>query len=199
MTSVGPSKTFDTYLGQLSAVSPSSAPHRFKTSSDRLAYYINAYNAFVIAGVRDLCPVTDLQAVYAGGGFFWRTAFMMGQEPTTLTAIEAERIRGVMVRKPSVHLALVKGAVGYVPLGRKAYEGATLEEQLRALEARALAQPHIVKRDGDTLKVSQIFEWYQVDFGSVENWIKSVDASLLEGQPRLEYVPFNHQLNGTCK
>ena len=63
------SKTFDTYLGQLRAVSPASAPHRFKTSADRLAYYINAYNAFVIAGIRDLCPITDLREAFTGGGF----------------------------------------------------------------------------------------------------------------------------------
>ena len=193
------SSLLDRYLGQLRAVSPASAPHRFRTNSDRLAYYINAYNAFVIAGIRDLCPVENIDEAYAVGGFFWRTSFLMGQELTTLTAIEAERIRGVMVRRPAVHLALVKGARGYLPLGRKAYEGATLDADLEVLKKDAVTRAHIVKRAGPVLKLSKVFEWYQTDFGSVEGWLKPLAPKLVEGNPRIEYMPFDGRLNGNCQ
>ncbi len=79
----------DRYLGQLRTTSPESAPHRFKTQDDRLAYYLNAYNAFVLAGLRDRCPIEKVSSAYLGSGFFWRIAFIMGEEETTLSALES--------------------------------------------------------------------------------------------------------------
>jgi len=58
---------FDRYLGMLRGTSPGSAPHRFRSSDDRLAYYLNAYNAFVVAAIRDHCPIKNVQEEYLGG------------------------------------------------------------------------------------------------------------------------------------
>lgn len=190
----------DHYLGQLRATSPASAPHRFPGTDDRLAYYLNAYNAFVLGAVREHCPLDDVQSVYLGGGLFWRVSFLMGGVETTLSDLESERIREVMQNEPAVHFALVKGAVGFPALARTPYRGDTVRAELAALAARVARDPRFVKQEGDTLKVSQLFEWYLADFGGdVVAWVKSVAPEVIEGTPtKVEYVPFDWSLNGRC-
>jgi len=189
----------DAYLGQLRAVSPATAPHRFKTDDDRLAYYLNAYNAFMLATVRDHCPLTDVQSAYVGGGLFWRVSFLMGEERTTLSDLESERIRGVMQKRGAVHFAVVKGAKGFPALPTVAYEGDTIEAQLEALAQRVVADERFVKRDGDVLVVSRLFEWYLADFsGDPIAWIKVRKPDLAEGATSVRYVDFDWALNGGC-
>ncbi|MCA9538263.1 MAG: DUF547 domain-containing protein [Myxococcales bacterium] len=189
----------DHYLGQLRAVGPGNAPHRFKTHDDRLAYYLNAYNAFMLAAVRDHCPITDVQSVYPGGGLFWRISFLIGEEEVTLSALESELIRGVMQRTPAAHFALIKAAKGFPPLPREAFESSTLHAQLDALVKNALTLPQIAHREGDVLKLSELFNWYAADFDPPEKeWLRARVPALVEGDPRVEYPPFDWSLNGDC-
>lgn len=189
----------DRYLGQVRAVGPANAPHRFKTDEDRLAYYINAYNAFMLAAVRDNCPITDVQTMLPGGGLFWRMSFLVGEEEVTLSALESERIRAVARRDAAVHFALVKGARGFPALPQQAYTGAEVRAQLDAMTRKALSSPHIAERKGEVLYLSKLFEDYQLDFQpDVAGWLAKRAPALVEGQPKVEYRPFDWSLNGTC-
>ena len=53
----------DAYVGQLGRASPVSHPGRFGTRADSLAYWINAYNAFVLKGVVDAYPVKSVKDI----------------------------------------------------------------------------------------------------------------------------------------
>lgn len=188
----------DHYLGQLAGKGPRNAPQLFRTNDDRLAYYLNAYNAFVLAAIRDHCPLDSVQTPYFEGGFFWRLSFVMGREELTLNDLEAERIRGVTQQAPEVHLALVKGARGFPPLGTVAYAPATLKAQLKVLGERTAKDPRYVSRVGDTLHLSTLFEWYKTDFGDVNTWIGKHAPDLVKGTNATEIKPFDWSLNGTC-
>ena len=192
-------KPLDQYLGMIRAVSPASAPHRFRSNNDRLAYYLNAYNAFVLAGVRDHCPAATLKDLYAGNGFFWRISFLMGEQEISLSTLESERIRGVMQRNPIIHFALVKGAAGFMPLSNEPYQGDVLDAQLDALIQKVISSPHMVSRQGDELTLSALFEWYQHDFGDVANWLKRFAPKLAAGTTVIKYREFDWKLNGQCK
>jgi len=190
----------DRYLGQIRAVGPANAPHRFKTAEARLAYYINAYNAFVLAAVRDACPVTDVQTMYAGGGLFWRVDFVMGGDEITLSVLESELIRGVSERDPAIRFALIQGGKGLPILRREAYRPEAVRTELAATAAAALADPRIAERDGDRLVLSGLFQDYAVDFApDVETWIAQVRPALVEGGPTVGYRPFDWSLNGRCR
>lgn len=190
----------DRYLGQLRAVGPANAPHRFKTGDDRLAYYLNAYNAFILGAVRDACPVEGVQSMYPGGGLFWRMSFLMGGEEITLSTLESELIRGVSEGDPAVHFALVKGAAGFPPLRRTAYSPEAVRAELAEQARAALALPRIAERAGDVLYLSALFQDYAVDFDpTVEGWLAKVQPALVEGDPRVVYRPFDWGLNGPCR
>lgn len=190
----------DRYLGQLRAVGPVNAPHRFKTNEDRLAYYLNAYNAFMLAAVRDACPIDDVQTMYPGGGLFWRVDFLLGEEEITLSTLESDLIRGVVRGDPSIRFALIKGGAGMPMLRRAAYDAETVREDLEAIAAAALDDPRIAERKGDVLYLSSLFQDYAVDFApDVEGWLERVKPALVEGDPRVEYRPFDWSLNGRCR
>lgn len=190
----------DRYLGQVRAVGPANAPHRFKSADDRLAYYLNAYNAFVLAAVRDHCPLDSVDALYRGGGFYWRVSFLMGGDEVTLSTLETERIREVAKGNPLVHFALQKGAMGYPPLGREAYQPERLSAQLDALGERIAGDPRFVERAGDTLRLSTLFRDHGGGFEpSVEGWIGQRNPAAVEGKPTIEYRAFDASLNGRCR
>lgn len=189
----------DRYLGQLRAVSPKNAPHRFKTREDRLAYYLNAYNAFMLAAVRDHCPIDNVNTAYKFGGLFWRVGFVLGDEEVSLSQLESELIAEVKGADAVVRFAMVKGAKGSAPLPTEAYEGATLKAQLAALQTRVASNPALVKPGTDPLEISQTFEWYLADFGGDPlQWLKGVAPDVVGGAKAVKYVPFDWSLNGRC-
>jgi hypothetical protein len=188
----------DTYLGMLRAVSPASAPHRFRSNDARLAYYLNAYNAFVLATVRDHCPIENVQKAYFGGGFFWRISFLMGGREITLSTLESERIKAVMQRNPSVRLALAKGATGSPPLGREAFTEELITAQLGAIAKRTVKNPKLVRREGSELQLNAIFQWYETEFIDPIAWVRALDPDLVEGHTTVKYIPYDWTLNGDC-
>ena len=183
------------YLGQIAASSPKNAPHRFRRIEDRLAYYLNAYNAFVLAAVRDHCPIDNIDEEYIGG----RISFVMGGEPITLTQLQSERIRPVMQRNPSVHFALFGGAKGHANLTGEAFDGAKIKRQIEAIEKRVVKNPKMVSRQGKSLILSEIFEWYKSDFVDAKSWIRRLSPQIVDGVDLVAYTPFDWSLNGHCQ
>ncbi len=190
----------DRYLGQLAATSPTSAPHRFKSEDQQLAYYMNAYNAFVLAAVRDACPIESVQDAYFGGGLFWRVSFEMGGEPVSLSDLESKYVRGVKGSDAEVHFALVKGARDFPALERQAFEGTDVRARLKALGERVVRDPRMVKREGAVLHANELFLMYKSDFaGDMQDWVKRRVPALVEGDvAKIEYRPFDWSLNGGC-
>ena len=56
----------------------------------------------------------------------------------------------------------------------------------------------MVERDGSRLRVSEIFRWYQSDFGRPEAWLKQVEPKLVAETNSVEFMPFDWSLNGDC-
>ena len=194
------SAPLDAYLGRLRATSPGSAPHRFNTNDARLAYYLNAFNALVLAGVRDHCPLTSVSEPYWGDGFFWRVSYVLGEAETSLQDIESNLVPQVSRADAGVHFVLNRGASGCPPMPREAFEESTVRERIAAVTAEALRHPACTRREGDVLHVSEVFQWYKLDF-LIEplEWIRRRDATLVQGVQRIEFTPYDWSLNGRCE
>jgi hypothetical protein len=155
----------DAYVDSLGAVSPHSAPDRFGTRADELAYWINAYNAFVLRGVIDAYPVDSVKDIGILNGFFRRKEFVAGGEAMTLDHIENEIIRPVY-QDPRIHVAINCGAVSCPPLAARAYTGDSLHVQLERAMQRFARSPSYARLDAaaGTLHLSRILEWFRQDF-----------------------------------
>lgn len=160
-------RDLDRYIARLRAASPDSDPELFPTRDHELAYYINAYNAWVFWGVLDRGP--DVDSVWGlfgtGLSFFSGMDIELGGRETNLKELEDDVIRAGY-RDPRIHAALNCASVSCPRLPREAFSGRELDAQLDAAMREFVTDPQHLKVDrGDkTVRMSKIFEWYADDF-----------------------------------
>ncbi len=135
----------------------------------RLAFLINAYNAFTVQLILRKYP--DLKSIKDLSFFFrspWkRELFELFGEEIHLDGIEHGLIRQTGVYdEPLIHMVLVCAAVSCPPLRNEAYLAEKLERQLLDNTARFLGDRKRNRFDpvSRTLRVSKIFSWYGGDF-----------------------------------
>ena len=164
-------EVFDGYLRRVETYSPESHPGLFPTRDHALAYYLNAYNAQVFAGVLSRGPEkrSVWRGLISGLEFFGRMKIVIGGRRTNLKKLEDDDIRAGF-GDPRIHAALNCASVGCPRLWRQAYEPATLDEQLDAAMIEWVNDPYHVKVDEDSGRVmlNKIFDWFSDDFLAYE-------------------------------
>ncbi len=150
----------ETYLDRLAVAAPEKMSY-----NERLAFWVNAYNALVIKAVIDRFPITSVRKVKPFGGFFYRLQFQVAGKSYTLNQIEHEVIREEFV-DARVHFVLVCASVGCPSLENRAFLGETIESRLEAATFSFIRNPNKVRLDSDErrLYLSKIFKWYEQDF-----------------------------------
>lgn len=153
------------YLGSLSSVTP--AEFDAWPRADRLAFLINAYNAWtvelILTGAPDLVSIKDL------GSFLqspWKRSFipLLGHT-RSLDDIEHGMIRAADgYREPRIHFAVNCASIGCPALRSEAYRGDRLDFQLEDATRKFLSDRQRNRLQGNELAVSSIFKWYREDF-----------------------------------
>jgi hypothetical protein len=166
---------FDRYVARLERVGPKTSPELFPDRAHQLAYYLNAYNAMVFKGV--LLRGPEEESVWTGGllpgqtgyAFFVGMDITVGGEETNLKELEDDVVRAGF-QDPRVHAALNCASRGCPRLPQKAFEGATLEQELDAAMRELVAEARNVKVDpaARTVTLSKIFDWFADDFLAYE-------------------------------
>ena len=155
----------EAYVKLLEGMSPKSHPKRFPTNAHKLAYWINAYNAFVLKGVVDAYPVRSVKDIKMLSGFFNRTHFTAGGQPYTLDDIEHNILREEF-KEPRIHAAINCASLGCPRMEQAAYEPQTLEERLDEAMKLFIRESRNVRidRERKVLVMSKILDWFQNDF-----------------------------------
>lgn len=159
------------YLSAVSRFSPHNSPQRFPKRSDALAYWLYAYNAYVIFSVLDHWPLESVTAVKApieavtGLGFFFRQRFLFGGEPLSLYAVEHRKILETY-KDPRVHFVLNCASESCPVLRPELPSGEKLERMLVESTADFVNDPCNVHIDHENklIILSTIFKWYRNDF-----------------------------------
>ncbi len=169
------------YLKDLSAVKKSQFDSW--TAGNKLAFLINAYNAFTLKLIVDNYPTKSIKDI---GTLFkspWKKKFfkLFGKET------HLDEVEHVMIRKnfdePRIHFAVVCASIGCPPLHRFAFTGNQLEKQLK--EATRVFLMDKNKNSYDPLKkklrLSKIFKWYGDDFNKkYGSYLKFVSTRITE-------------------
>jgi hypothetical protein len=162
---------------------------------EKLAFLINAYNAFtlelVLTKYPDLKSIKDLGSLVQSP---WKRRFfrLLGDE-RHLDWVEHEMIRAPgAFDEPRIHFAVVCASVGCPALRPEAFVAARLEQQLEDSTRRFLrdrSRNRYNPRAG-RLEVSKLFDWYRADFersprgaGSREAFLGRY-ADLLADEPK---------------
>ncbi|XP_018557168.1 uncharacterized protein zgc:152951 isoform X1 [Lates calcarifer] len=154
---------------------------------EKLAFFINIYNALVIHGYLRLGAPTNMWQRYR---FFNYVSYLIGGEVFTLQDIENGVLRGnrkgvAQLRRPFsktdprlqvalpdaeplIHFALNCGAKGCPPI--KTYTPQDIDSQLRTAAEAFLENDDacVVDSGKREVRLSQIFKWYKADFGGTD-------------------------------
>lgn len=161
------SPSFQRYLASLSEA-------RLEGMSDeqRLAFWINAYNAYTIELInrhderKSIRNINKTLGLFRGKGPWGEPLAEAAGQTWTLDQIEHEIIR-VEFSEPRIHFALVCAAVGCPPLRNEAFSGERLHEQLEEQTRKFLLgnpEKNRVDAVAGVVYLSPIFDWYRDDF-----------------------------------
>jgi len=163
----------DRFVGELGIVSPESQPDAFPADEDRLAYWINAYNAFTLHAILDEYPITSVWKT-RDGQFFQRRRYLAGGRAVSLDDIEHTILRDGY-REPRIHFAINCGSNGCPPVRPQAYRGTGLLDTLRRATEIFLRSEWNCRVDHDArrIHVSRLFKMYAEDFGGTREDYRS--------------------------
>jgi Protein of unknown function, DUF547 len=198
---------FVVYLKRLGQAEPAALGEQ-----ERLAFYINAYNAYTIRLINLKHERSSIRNINKTLGLRlkgpWKEAFAdVAGKTLSLDDIEHGIIRR-QFKEPRIHFALVCAAMSCPPLRSEAYSGARLDAQLDD-QARTflLDSPDANRLDlqKGILYVSPIFEWYKEDFGTTPTALVAYVARfypegpaktfLLSGKAALATTDYDWTLN----
>jgi hypothetical protein len=182
------------YLDGVSAVTE--AEFRGWSRAQRMAFLINAYNAFTVELILAHYPVKSIKDI--GNELFsnrWKRKFfkLFGQD-SYLDQVEHEMLRKPgAYDEPRVHFAVNCASIGCPMLREEAFVAERLEAQLAQQEQRFLSDRsrNRVGAQG-RLEVSKIFDWFKEDWTSGYQGIQSREqyfarhAKLLADDPALQ-------------
>jgi hypothetical protein len=177
----------DRFVIALAASSPDSDPAAFGSEASRLAYWIAAYNAWVIVMVLEEWPIETVREVNptlgieGPAGFFFLQRVLVGGDRLSLWTLE-NRIVRKRFDEPRIHFALNCASIGCPRLPAEAFTKERLEEQLTRETLRFLSEERNVSVDLEArvVHLSEIFDWYASDFtGWLERHRPGAPATLL--------------------
>ena len=191
------------FVDQLGQISPDTHPALFPSRADSLAFWINAYNACVLAGVAKAYPISSVTEIAPVFGFFKIYQFVVGGRRFTLDQIEHEIIRKRFA-DPRIHAAINCAAVSCPRLLNKAFMPDELDDQLDTVMRDMIRNPmHVqINRETGVVNLSAIFDWFSSDFTSyvqanrtgetvldyVSLFLPKDDAQYLQNHPDLQIV-----------
>ena len=157
----------DRYVASLNVPS---ATYQGWSRNQQLAFWLDAYNAFVLETVINHYPIRGTSAAFPPGsirqipGAFDKTTFRAAGRAVTLDQIEKTILPEF--NEPRAYLALGRGAVGSGRLRSEAYTGDRLDTQLADLQKEFVNTPEMLRIDraANQVNVTPIFSWHEKEF-----------------------------------
>ena len=136
----------------------------------RMAFWINAYNAFTLRAIVDAYPIQPRwftrqprNSIRQISGVWTTPRWRGAGRSVSLDDIEHQVLRPGF-KDARIHFAVNCTSISCPPLAAEPYRADTLDAQLDAAARGYLASPEGLRLDGNTVRVSSIFKWYGEDF-----------------------------------
>lgn len=191
------SNALNSYLLMLSNNTPAAS----WTKEEKLAFWINAYNAFTVKLITDYYPIKSIKDIGSKiqipfVNTPWQKKFIpMGDKKIKLDDIENNILRKDF-EEPRIHFAIVCASISCPKLRNEAYEAGKIEAQLVDQTKGFLSDP--VRNKPAENKLSPIFKWFGGDFE--KNGMKKIDfinkySSAKVDEGKIEYLGYDWGLN----
>jgi len=193
-------QAFSLYLIELQHLAPQQLP----TPNHRLAFWINAYNAFAIKGILNGLSPSTFSGRYT---YFISQEYLVGGESINLYNLE----RAILIpafQEPRIHFAIVCASQSCPKLQPWAYTPENIDQQLTRSARQFINDPtrNRFDREKKIAYLSKIFDWFPEDFinhsGSLLNYVAQfvTDQKLAEDLRHtpytIEFLEYDWNLNG---
>lgn len=184
------------YLDQLSLQAPTSE----WSEEEKLAYWINAYNAFTVKIIADNYPLSSISELHRvpGVATIWHEElFEIGGQASSLNQIE----HGILRRdfeEPRIHFAINCASMSCPELRAEAYVPEKLEEQLMEQARLFLRQDIRNQINPQEIKLSRIFFWFKGDFtkqGTLIDFINQYLDEKVSQDADIQFLEYDWSIN----
>ncbi|MDX1279137.1 DUF547 domain-containing protein [Oceanihabitans sediminis] len=182
-------KKLHTYIELLSA----NHPKETWSKNEKLAYWINAYNALTIDLILRNYPIKSIKDIKNP----WeQRLWKLGDKLYNLDEIEHQILR--KMNEPRIHFAIVCASYSCPKLQNEAFTSSKLEEQLSKATKEFLADKSRNIITKDEIKLSKIFQWFSKDFKQNESLIDFLilyTEVKISPKAKKSYLDYNWDLN----
>ncbi|MCF7567685.1 DUF547 domain-containing protein [Sabulilitoribacter arenilitoris] len=167
----------------------------FQTLSkqDKLAFWINAYNAMTVDLILRHYPIKSIKEIDKPWDLrYWK----LGNKWYNLNEIEHKILR--KMNEPRIHFAIVCASVSCPKLLSEAFTASNLEEQLTKTTKDFLSDSTKNNISKDNIKLSKIFQWFAKDFkqdGSLIDFLNQYSEIKISAKAKKNFKNYNWSLN----
>ncbi len=179
----------DNYINSLTSNTPTDS----WTKEEKLAYWINAYNALTIDLILRNYPLKSIKDIKDP----WdQRLWKFGDKWQNLNDIEHQILR--KMNEPRIHFAIVCASFSCPKLQNEAFTAQNLEEQLTRATKEFLADEARNNISEDEIKLSKIFKWFAKDFkveGSIIDFLNKYTEVEISSKAKKTFKDYNWDLN----
>lgn len=163
------------------------------SKEEKLAYWINAYNALTIDLILRNYPLISIKDIKDPWS---QRLWKLGKKWYNLNDIEHEILR--KMDEPRIHFAIVCASVSCPKLSNEAYTSENLEHQLTKATKDFLRDSTRNNISTNSIEVSKIFQWFAKDFkqnGDLINFLNQYTSIQISEKAKISYKDYNWNLN----
>jgi len=187
---------FKNSIGELSAYLDALAKNSPKANwskNEKLAYYINIYNAATVKLILDNYPTKSIKDIKKPWG---KDIVQIGDDLVSLGYIEHKVLR--KMNEPRIHFAINCASYSCPKLVNKAFTASAMERQLEAATKDFVNDTTRNQFSAEEAKLSEIFKWYKGDFtdnGSLKEYINGYLNTPMTAATKIKYLKYDWNLN----
>ena len=183
------SKILRNYIASLGENTPSET----WTREDKLAYWMNAYNAMTVDLILRNLPLQSIKDIDKPWN---QRLWKLGAKWYNLDEIEHKILR--KMDEPRIHFGINCASYSCPPLLNKAFTAGKVEEQLTFLSKQFINDATRNTIAQDRLELSKIFSWFAKDFkqnGSLIDFLNQYTETPIPANAKVRYKKYDWALN----
>jgi len=166
-------------------------PTKQWTKNEKLAYYINLYNAYTVLLIIDNYPTESIKKIKNPWG---QKLIPLHGDRISLGDLEHNILR--KMGEPRIHFAINCASASCPKLSNTAYLANELDNQLEEATKAFISEKNEISED--QLILSKIFKWYKKDFldGDIRAFINNHTEVHISSGSDIDYLDYDWSLNG---
>jgi len=181
--------TLSNYIKSLSE----NMPNKSWNEEDKLAYWMNAYNAMTVDLIIRNYPIKSIKDIKKP----WdQRLWKLGKKWYNLNEIEHQILR--KMNEPRIHFGIVCASFSCPKLQNEAFTSSQLEKQLTKATEEFLSDNKRNNITPDRIKLSKIFQWFAKDFkqnGSLIDFLNKYSDISISSDAKKSFKDYNWDLN----